>query len=45
MPLNLRLTEPEAVAQILIDHFDGLVIFDDPQAKCPRRDDVRDDSL
>jgi hypothetical protein len=27
--VNLRLAEPEAVAQIPIDHFDGLVSFDD----------------
>ena len=27
--VNLRLTEPEAVAQIPIDHFDGLTTFDD----------------
>ena len=26
---NLRLAEPEAVAQIPIDHFDGLDTFDD----------------
>ena len=27
--VNLRLTEPEAVAQVPIDHFDGLVTFED----------------
>jgi hypothetical protein len=27
--VNLRLAEPDAVAQILIDHFDGLDTFDD----------------
>jgi hypothetical protein len=27
--VNLRLTEPEAVAQIPIDHFDGLGRFED----------------
>jgi hypothetical protein len=27
--VNLRLAEPEAVAQIPINHFDGLVSFDD----------------
>lgn len=27
--VNLRLTEPEAVADIPIDHFDGLKTFDD----------------
>ena len=27
--VNLRLTEPEAVAQIPMDHFDGLVSFQD----------------
>jgi hypothetical protein len=27
--VNLRLTNPEAVAQIPIDDFDGLVSFDD----------------
>ena len=27
--VNLRLAEPETVAQIPIDHFDGLVTFDD----------------
>ena len=27
--VNLRLAEPEAVAAIVIDHFDGLVSFDD----------------
>jgi hypothetical protein len=27
--VNLRLTEPEPIAQIPIDHFDGLVSFDD----------------
>ena len=27
--VNLRLAEPEAVAQIAIDHFDGLDTFDD----------------
>lgn len=27
--VHLRLTEPEAVAQIPIDHFDGLDSFDD----------------
>ncbi|UXH76654.1 GFA family protein [Roseateles amylovorans] len=27
--VNLRLAEPDAVAQIPIDHFDGLVTFDD----------------
>ena len=27
--VNLRLTEPEAVAQIPIDHFDGLESFED----------------
>jgi len=27
--VNLRLAEPEAVAQIPIDHFDGLATFDD----------------
>jgi len=27
--VNLRLAEPETVAQIPIDHFDGLVSFDD----------------
>lgn len=27
--VNLRLAEPDAVAQIPIDHFDGLVSFDD----------------
>lgn len=27
--VNLRLAEPEAVAQIPIDHFDGLNTFDD----------------
>jgi hypothetical protein len=27
--VNLRLTEPEAVAKIPIDHFDGLDSFDD----------------
>jgi hypothetical protein len=27
--VNLRLAEPEAVAQIPIDHFDGLDTFDD----------------
>ena len=27
--VNLRLAEPEAVAQVPIDHFDGLVAFED----------------
>ncbi|MGB8313864.1 MAG: GFA family protein, partial [Aestuariivirga sp.] len=27
--VNLRLAEPEAVAAIVIDHFDGLERFDD----------------
>lgn len=27
--VNLRLTEPEVVGTIVIDHFDGLVSFDD----------------
>jgi hypothetical protein len=27
--VNLRLAEPDVVAQIPIDHFDGLVSFDD----------------
>lgn len=27
--VNLRLTEPEAVSRVPIDHFDGLVSFDD----------------
>lgn len=27
--VNLRLAEPEAVAGIVLDHFDGLVSFDD----------------
>ncbi len=27
--VNLRLTEPEPIAQIPIDHFDGLVSYDD----------------
>ncbi|WP_409561051.1 GFA family protein [Hyphomicrobium sp. B1] len=27
--VNLRLTEPDAIAAIPIDHFDGLVSFDD----------------
>ena len=27
--VNLRLTNPEAVAQVPIDHFDGLVTFED----------------
>jgi hypothetical protein len=27
--VNVRLTEPEAVAHLPIDHFDGLVSFDD----------------
>jgi hypothetical protein len=27
--VNLRLTEPEAIAKVPIDHFDGLVTFDD----------------
>jgi hypothetical protein len=27
--VNLRLAEPEAVAGIIVDHFDGLVSFDD----------------
>jgi len=27
--VNLRLAEPEAVGAIVIDHFDGLVSFDD----------------
>jgi hypothetical protein len=27
--VNLRLTEPEPVAHLLIDHFDGLHAFDD----------------
>jgi hypothetical protein len=27
--VNLRLTEPELVARVPIDHFDGLVTFDD----------------
>ncbi len=27
--VNLRLAEPEAVADVVIDHFDGLVSFDD----------------
>ncbi len=29
LAVNLRLAEPEAVAAIPIDHFDGLVSFDD----------------
>ena len=29
MAVNLRLSEPEAVARIPIDHFDGLTTFDD----------------
>jgi hypothetical protein len=27
--VNLRLTDPEAVAQLPIDHFDGLESFED----------------
>lgn len=27
--VNLRLAEPDAVSAIVIDHFDGLVSFDD----------------
>ena len=27
--VNLRLTEPDAIARLPIDHFDGLVAFDD----------------
>jgi hypothetical protein len=27
--VNLRLTEPEALTQVPIDHFDGLVTFED----------------
>ncbi|MDA0788919.1 MAG: GFA family protein [Proteobacteria bacterium] len=27
--VNLRLTEPDEIAQVAIDHFDGLVSFDD----------------
>lgn len=27
--VNLRLTEPEPIARVPIDHFDGLVTFDD----------------
>jgi hypothetical protein len=27
--VNLRLAEPEAVGAIVVDHFDGLVRFDD----------------
>jgi hypothetical protein len=29
LAVNVRLSEPEAVAQIPIDHFDGLKTFDD----------------
>ncbi|MEO8305653.1 MAG: GFA family protein [Betaproteobacteria bacterium] len=29
MAVNLRLTEPDPVANVPIDHFDGLVSFDD----------------
>lgn len=29
LAVNLRLTEPDAVAHVPIDHFDGLVSFDD----------------
>jgi hypothetical protein len=29
MAVNLRLTEPEAIASVPIDHFDGLDSFDD----------------
>lgn len=34
--VNLRLTEPEAVAHIPIDHFDGLKSFEDlpPDGRC-----------
>ncbi len=28
--VNLRLAEPDAVGAIILDHFDGLVSFDDP---------------
>jgi len=36
--VNLRLAEPEAVADIPIDHFDGLDTFDDlpPDGRCVR---------
>ena len=27
--MNVRLAEPEAVADLLIDHFDGLTTFED----------------
>jgi hypothetical protein len=29
LAVNLRLTEPEAIAELPIDHFDGLTAFDD----------------
>lgn len=29
LAVNLRMSEPEAVARLPIDHFDGLVAFDD----------------
>jgi hypothetical protein len=36
--VNLRLTEPEPIAHVLIDHFDGLDKFDDlpRDGKCIR---------
>ena len=38
MAVNLRLADPEAVAQLPIDHFDGLDSFDDlpTQGRCVR---------
>jgi hypothetical protein len=38
MALNLRLTEPEAVSHLPIDHFDGLETFEDlpRDARCVR---------
>lgn len=38
MAVNLRLTEPEGVAHLQIDHFDGLDTFDDlpTQGRCVR---------
>jgi hypothetical protein len=38
MGINIRLAQPEAVGDLLIDHFDGLDTFDDlPQSgRCVR---------
>lgn len=38
MAVNLRLAEPEAVAHLPIDHFDGLDTFEDlpPDGRCVR---------